>query len=214
MGRIRKGVLGGFSGTVGTVVGSNWKGIEYMRSLPTIKKKRISSQKQLQQQARFAVANRFIRSMSDLYMLTYDDPAANETGVNSALSDVLKRAVVGTYPSFSILYNLVYVSRGSLHNASTANATAEAGAVIRFNWVNTEGSIGKESPNDRVILVAYSSEFNRAVYRKGALRSALTDTLSVPGFVGESLHTWITFLSEDEQDYADSLYTGQIDIQV
>lgn len=34
MGTIKKGILGGFSGKVGTVVGSSWKGIAYMRSLP------------------------------------------------------------------------------------------------------------------------------------------------------------------------------------
>ena len=38
MGRISKGILGGFSGTVGTVVGGNWKGIDYMRSKTTSRK--------------------------------------------------------------------------------------------------------------------------------------------------------------------------------
>jgi len=32
MGKIEKGILGGFSGKVGTVVGGNWRGIDYMRS--------------------------------------------------------------------------------------------------------------------------------------------------------------------------------------
>ena len=31
MGTIKQGILGGFSGKVGTVVGSSWKGISYMR---------------------------------------------------------------------------------------------------------------------------------------------------------------------------------------
>ena len=31
MGTIKKGILGGFSGKVGTVVGASWKGISYMR---------------------------------------------------------------------------------------------------------------------------------------------------------------------------------------
>ena len=35
MGKIKKGILGGFSGKTGTVVGGSWKGIEYMRSLAT-----------------------------------------------------------------------------------------------------------------------------------------------------------------------------------
>jgi hypothetical protein len=32
MASFQKGILGGFSGKVGTVVGGNWKGIDYMRS--------------------------------------------------------------------------------------------------------------------------------------------------------------------------------------
>lgn len=31
MGTIKQGILGGFSGKVGTVAGSSWKGISYMR---------------------------------------------------------------------------------------------------------------------------------------------------------------------------------------
>jgi len=32
MGKISQGILGGFSGKVGSVVGANWKGINYMRA--------------------------------------------------------------------------------------------------------------------------------------------------------------------------------------
>ena len=32
MGTIKQGILGGFSGKVGSVVGASWKGISYMRS--------------------------------------------------------------------------------------------------------------------------------------------------------------------------------------
>lgn len=31
MGTIKQGILGGFSGKVGTVIGGSWKGISYMR---------------------------------------------------------------------------------------------------------------------------------------------------------------------------------------
>ena len=34
MGKIRQGIIGGFSGKVGNVVGAAWKGISYMRILP------------------------------------------------------------------------------------------------------------------------------------------------------------------------------------
>lgn len=35
MGKIKKGILGGFSGRVGNVIGGSWKGIDYMRSEAT-----------------------------------------------------------------------------------------------------------------------------------------------------------------------------------
>ena len=55
MGRISKGIPGGFAGTVGTVVGSKWRGIEYMRSQPTGGRSNPSTL-QLAQRNRFAVA--------------------------------------------------------------------------------------------------------------------------------------------------------------
>ncbi len=52
MGTIRKGILGGFHGTVGTVVGSFWNGINVMRSLPETTNTDFSAT-QLAAQARF-----------------------------------------------------------------------------------------------------------------------------------------------------------------
>ena len=33
MGKIKQGILGGFKGKVGTVIGSSWNGISYMRGI-------------------------------------------------------------------------------------------------------------------------------------------------------------------------------------
>ena len=35
MGTFKQGIYGGYSGKVGNVVGGSWKGIDYMRILPT-----------------------------------------------------------------------------------------------------------------------------------------------------------------------------------
>ena len=48
MGKIRQGILGGFRGKVGTVVGSYWNGIFYMKALPQSTKKGRSGSKMLQ----------------------------------------------------------------------------------------------------------------------------------------------------------------------
>ena len=38
MGKIKQGILGGFKGKVGTVIGSSWNGIAYMKGLPQSQK--------------------------------------------------------------------------------------------------------------------------------------------------------------------------------
>ncbi|MDK2788577.1 MAG: hypothetical protein PWP07_1822, partial [Epulopiscium sp.] len=35
MARIKKGILGGVSGRLGNVIGGSWKGVDYLRSLPS-----------------------------------------------------------------------------------------------------------------------------------------------------------------------------------
>ena len=51
MARISKGILGGFSGTVGTVIGGSWKGIAYMRSMPSSRKSSSTVKQKEQRQS-------------------------------------------------------------------------------------------------------------------------------------------------------------------
>jgi hypothetical protein len=63
MGTIKKGILGGFSGKVGTVVGASWKGIAYMRSLPQkVKNPRTTGQRS--QRSKFSLALKLLQPLT------------------------------------------------------------------------------------------------------------------------------------------------------
>ena len=65
MGKIKQGILGGFKGKVGTVIGASWNGIAYMRGLP----QSIKNPKTAAQQAQRA----FFREVQDLVgQLSYE----------------------------------------------------------------------------------------------------------------------------------------------
>ena len=65
MGKIKQGILGGFKGKVGTVIGSSWNGITYMRGLP-------QSQKDPKTAAQIAQRD-FFREVQDLVgQLSYE----------------------------------------------------------------------------------------------------------------------------------------------
>ncbi len=207
MGIINKGILGGFSGIVGTVVGSRWRGIEYMRSRPP-KRNGSSTPAQQAQRARFAATSAFLDTMKDLLQLGYKDGAVRMTERNNALSYHLKNAVTGEYPNVSILYPQVQISRGSLPNAANPVAAAGADATVSFGWIDNSG-VGKAKPADRAILVAYCEADKRTVYSIEASRSSGEATLVVPAFAGKQVHTWISFIAADGE-VATSVYTGAV----
>ncbi|MBC7937094.1 MAG: hypothetical protein H7Y86_17230 [Rhizobacter sp.] len=211
MGKFEKGILGGFSGKVGTVIGGNWKGIDYMRSRSR-KRKFIATDKQLAVQIRFGLATKFANSMGKLLQLTFKDYAVEQTGINSCVSYILKDAIIGIFPDFSISYPNVLVSRGDLPNVLAPTAVAAAGSMVNFSWTNNSG-VGIAKPTDKAILVAYCPEMNGAIYTTGsAARSALTDELNLAGFTGKPVETYIGFISEDGLNIARSLYTGQVTV--
>ncbi len=65
-----RGILGGFLGTVGTVVDGNWKGISYMRS-QSGKRSGTSTPAQLAQQTRFNLAIKFLVPFTDMLRITF-----------------------------------------------------------------------------------------------------------------------------------------------
>ncbi len=211
MARISKGILGGLSGTVGTVVGGNWKGIDYIRSQSAHRNGNFT-QPQLEQHAKFSLGIRFVNRLTGLFAVSFRKFAAKMTGANSALSYLLKNAITGTYPSYSIDYSKVLVSRGDLPNADNPSATAIAGSKINFAWTDNTG-IGKAESDDAAILVVYCPATKMAVYTTaGATRGDGGQQYNVAVFHGQVVETWLGFMSADGKEVATSIYTGQLTV--
>ena len=64
MGKIKQGILGGFRGTVGTVVGSSWNGVAYMKGKPqSVRNPRTDAQ--VQQREFFKEVQALVSQLSD-----------------------------------------------------------------------------------------------------------------------------------------------------
>lgn len=211
MGTIKKGILGGFSGTVGTVVGANWRGIDYMRSR-TNRRSFTSSQKQIEQQQKFKLISQFQQPINGLLNQTFTSYAVKMTGANSALGYNLRNAVSGTYPDYAVDYSLFLVSRGDLQNGQNPSATAGGNGLVNFAWTNNAGS-GKAQPTDKAILVVCCPELQQFVYTlDGADRSEETASFDVSAFTGKTVQAWIGFTSDTGTSIATSIYMGELTI--
>ena len=211
MGTISKGILGGFSGKVGTVIGGSWKGIDYMRSQSTTKRTTFT-QPQLDQQAKFALSVKFLQPMTGLLSVSFRDFAIKMTGFNNALRYTLKNAITGSYPAYTVDYSMALVSRGDLPNALSPTAASTVAGQVAFNWTDNSG-VGKAAPTDKAILVVYCPAKQQSIYTTaGANRSVATGILPVGTFSGEQVETYIGFISEDGKNIASSIFTGTVTV--
>ena len=112
MATYNQGILGSFSGTVGSVVGSSWRGIPVIKSRP-VRKKTGLTDLQEQQRARFLLMTRFLRPLTDLFNQTFQKSAVGMTCFNKAFSEN-KAAITGDYPAIKVDYPKIVLSKGRL----------------------------------------------------------------------------------------------------
>lgn len=209
------GILGSFSGKIGPVVGGNWKGIPYLRSLPTPKRNPVFSEAQLAQKARFALGMRFLKAMGELVEISYQS-GYGKTKKNAALSRILSQAVGGVYPDLYIDYTAIELARGELKKAANPAVAFTEDKQLRFTWTDNTG-MGTAAATDQAILVAYCPETNYLIWTgNGGLRAdgeGLLDArvlMNVIGGRGYSLHTWISFRDKKGERVADGVWVGEV----
>jgi len=209
MGTYKKGILGSFSGKVGTVVGSSWNGIEYMRSLPKPSSK-APTDLQMLQRAKLGMATGFLQPISALINIGYKSLAIRQTAFNVATSQLLAEAITGVYPDLTIDYPKVLISKGNLTGAWGPAATSAA-SKVNVTWQDNSVS-GTAKATDKAMLLVYNPDKSQYVFTTGGDdRSSLADSLDVPAdFVGDTVHVWMAFISADKKAVSTSLYISEV----
>lgn len=204
MGRIKQGILGGFSGRVGTVVGSNWKSVHYMRAL-AVNVKDSNTEKQQCQRNKFLMALNFLKTITPFVRTGYQNYTQDQSAFNAAMSYVLKNAVKGCGANTSIDYNKVLVARGSLTTAKDATVTV-AGNKASYVWTDNSGA-GDAKATDNALLLAYNKNKGEAVYTtSSATRAQAKAELVLPtDWSDDALALYLSFCSTDSRDVANSV---------
>jgi hypothetical protein len=124
----------------------------------------------------------------------------------------MSRALTGVYPELSLNYERALISKGRLPGAEKAKAVLRPKHVIQFSFAdNTTDGIA--SAEDTVILVAYAPELQQAICTLyGGFRKDGNASLNVAPFKGYAVETWIGFLSKEEADASNSVWTAKIQL--
>lgn len=193
---MQKGILGGFSGKVGTVVGANWRGKDVIRSLPK-KSRRTATEQQTMQRLKFTLVAKFLSAVKPIVSDYFGQASGEKSRYNLATSYHMTEAVTGVNPDFSIDFPKVILTKGDLIGLEAPVATPEASATVTFNWTDNSGE-GQAKAEDQVLVVAYNESKKSFEYRQTAIRSAGTFTLILPvTWSGDTVYCWLSALASD-----------------
>ena len=211
MGKINQGILGGFSGKVGAVIGSSWKGIAYMRGIAqSIHNPRTD--KQMHQRDKFALISRLTSKLLGFMKVGFRGSAVKMSEMNASMRENINKAIGGTWPNYEVRYDQLEVSKGSLDLPYNPSAAAEAG-LLTVSWTNNAG-IGNAKDDDMAMVLVYNSAKQQSVYNTLAgKRSEREAQLSVPSaWNGDNVEVWLAFISEDGSTTSASAYLGSLSV--
>lgn len=210
MGKIVNGILGRFSGKVGSIVGVNWRGLNIIRALPK-KSTREVTVAQLFQRRKFAIVIGFLRLLKPIVGNYFGSNKGTKSRFNSATSYHIKEAVTPVGDSFEIMFNKVEITRGDLIGVQSPNVEALPSTALKFNWTDNSGQ-GQAKTTDRLIVAVYEPETKTARYSLNlGTRDLETADFVLPSVIsGATVHCWISIVSENNKLVATSEYLGNI----
>ena len=201
MGKYTQGILGPFSGKVGAIVGSSWKGVNYIKSLPG--PNTSNTERQQVQRSRFKSVVKMASSLlASLIRPVWNLSAGKITGYNLFVKTNLaafdESGELTKFEDFK-------ASVGSLAlpgNLSTVNDT-EVSSGITVSW-SDESANGIGQADDQLHLLILKDD-QVQVLHPGTLRSAETADVTLP-FEPGMLHVYAYFGATDESEFSSDLH--------
>ncbi|MCZ4223279.1 DUF6266 family protein [Pedobacter rhodius] len=211
MATLKNGILNGFSGKVGAVVGYQVGDNFYIRSLPKARKN--FTEKELINQAKFKLVQAYLQPFLELLKTGFKDYYTKTGGFRAAIAYTRKEALKGGDNNFYIDAAALKISGGPLAQApNPAVAFSEEHEII-ITWDTTD--INSKNEADQLMVLIYDAEnfnaltkvFNGAFRKEGILKVKLKDNMQ-----GVKLDVYIGFVAADRSAQSDSQYLGRFEV--
>jgi hypothetical protein len=201
MGKYNQGILGPFSGKIGSVVGSRWRDVNYMKSLPAGNNSNTEDQQKQRSKFKSTV------SLASALMASLVKPVWN-LAASSKLTgyNLFVKTNIGAFDENGDLTHADFTaSVGDLSlpsNLVIANSV-DVSSAIKLTWTDESSSgLGSETDTLRLLIIQNDKTF---VMSTGMQRSAEMAELELPVDLGE-VHVYAFFATEEEDDYSSDQY--------
>ena len=209
MGTIDRGILGGFSGKIGNVVGARWRNKDIMRAKPR-KSSKEPTLLQLEQRAKFTLVSKFLNSIKLVLSTYFGSPQGDKSRLNLALSYHLKSAVAGNYPNYTMDYSQVMFSKGSLIGLTGETVNVSL-TQIMLDWDDNSNQSNART-DDELLLMWYNATTDTLDFMEtGALREDGNYVRTMTGLAtGMSISVWAAFRAANTSLVSSSQFLGTI----
>ena len=196
MGKIKQGILGGFSGKVGNVIGTSWKGISVVKVMP----QSVANPKTTPQEAQRTLLSNAVafatEILSSIIKPLNDRFAQKMSGYNMFISRNLS---LFTSKTLSDPMQLVIAS-GKIDKTDVSVTADASDHELTLHWT-PDGGVGYKMDSDILYVVAINKEQEVvAAYPAHATRDAGVSSLVPPsGFLiaGQTIYIACAFLRAD-----------------
>lgn len=174
MSKYNQGILGPFSGRVGSIVGAKWKDQFVMRARPYPKQEVVPTARQLSQRNRFALMAEAMRALSGAVNMGFKFNAKVQkmSTRNIAMQENMANAMTQSGGVWSINNLEVVVARGNFGNVESIQS-AYSNNNMQVSWTNNAGAAVGILPSgytvsladtDRVFIMFWNATKNQALY--------------------------------------------------
>jgi len=206
MGVIHQGILGGFHGKTGSVVGSSWRGIQVIRALPKRIKRKVSV-KQLMQRQKFRFVTKTLKQLDGLLNFGFQGRhLSRSTNYAEAVQQLLLSGVSGQFPNYKVDFNEFSISEGPLRKLGNLKWERNGAKKVKLIWEYTP-FFGRNDEEDSLVVILYHIQKNHFEFFEGGKRKDESFEFDVPTDMQDALISGWVFVRNDALDVnSDSMY--------
>ena len=204
----KNGILGGFSGRIGNVVGVKLNGEHILRTLPRPSKKPPTAKQNLQR-LKFALAIEFTKPFLWITERFFIDQLTAGVRKNKIISYTLNHVITIKDQEFNIEWSKFLFSSGALCGFHCLE-TFVKDQVMSLQWQDNSHQ-GFANAEDDVYAVIVSESLEKIAFlEKISTRRALQTTLNLPTWVAtETVHVYLFLHNLKAKQSSNSFYVGK-----
>lgn len=210
MGILKAGIFGPVVNKTGNASGRMHRDINVISVLPRPSNKPPSAS-QLENRERFGILSNFLSYIDDLIKTGFKQYAKGIDAINAAVSFNYDHAFISDETGIKLNYPKIMYSRGYILGPESPGLLALPNQ-IEVNWLPQRQSNYCQF-TDLATFLVYNPVKDNFIKRLAVTdRYAQGYVIDIEGWIGDTVHCYMSFASKDGKKQGNSIYLGEVTI--